>query len=315
MNKAQLLGSNISLESLRVFCKAAISLNFSVLAQEIGASPAYVSKRIQLLESDLGVKLFHRSTRQVTLTEQGEYVFGLAQQIVESVDHLHDQIDLMRNEPSGTLLVSTSFGFGRQVVANCLADFAKHYPSVRIRLRVMDRLVDLVKEKFDLDIRIGDTIDPNYIARKLANNYRVLCASPLYLTKHGAPENIAELASHSCVVIQERDHPLGLWRLSDGKNTASIHVEGGLSTNNGEIALAWALQGHGVLLRSVWDVQAYLREGSLVRILPPWRQDANIWAVYPERMGASAKITTLVRYMENYFQQWESELGLGSLEP
>lgn len=298
--------NNIATEDLRVFCEVAYYMNFSQTARMLGVSPAYITKRIQVLESQLQAKLFNRSTRQVTVTEQGEHVYTLARQILGNIDELHEQIALTKKEPRGVLRVSTSFGFGRRVVAQSLAEFSLKYPSIQIRLEVFDHLVDLVQDKFDLDIRIGDIIAPNYIAKKLASNYRILCASPEYLQRHGTPKILSDLAQHNCLIIKERDHSIGIWRLNAGRGKATnVKVNGTLVTNNGEIAVAWTLAGHGIMLRSIWDSQQHLQSGELVHILKDYRQDANIWAVFPERLSSSAKIKYCVRHLEEYFADWE----------
>lgn len=299
-----MVNNSVSVTDLRVFCEAVYHMNFSHTAQMLGVSPAYVTKRIQSLEAELGTKLFHRSTRHVALTEQGEQVHSLAQRILESIDRLQDQVASMKNEPRGDLRVSTSFGFGRRVVSDALAGFSLKYPAINIKLEVMDHLVDLARDRFDLDVRIGDIIDPNYIARKLADNHRILCASPAYLERHGVPVRISDLARHNCLIVRERDHPVGIWKLNVGSETVNVKVDGSLTTNNGEIAVAWALSGHGIMLRSVWDSQRHLQTGQLVHVLKPYRQEANIWAVYPERLSASAKIKACVKHLEDYFYEW-----------
>lgn len=274
----------------------------------LGVTPGYVSKRIQHLESQLGCRLFHRSTRRVTLTEQGERTYERGVRILHEAQALQEDIVASRNELRGLLRVSTSLGFGRRIVSEAMAEFSEQYPSIEIHLDMLDQIVDLVQHKIDLDIRIGDQISPHYIARRLADNYRVLCASPRYLERRPAPRGPQELSSHECLIIRERDHPVGLWKLTtqDTSQTFNLKVSGPLVTNNGEIAVSWALAGHGITLRSIWDVQPHLQSGDLVIVLPELRQEANIWAVYPERLGSSAKIRLCVQHLEAYFARWIS---------
>jgi LysR family transcriptional activator of dmlA len=131
-------------------------------------------------------------------------------------------------------------------------------------------------------------------------NHRVLCASPAYLAKHGTPRNLQELASHNCLAIKERDLPFGVWRLRGPAGDETVKVTGSLSTNHGEIALQWAIEGAGIVLRSLWDAQPHIDAGRLVQLLPDYRQDANVWAVYPQRLGGSAKVRVCVEFMEQY---------------
>ena len=284
--------------------------SFAAAALELGASPAYVSKRIKLLEGELGVKLLHRTTRRVTVTPEGEQAFQWAQRILDDIDHLMQEIGAATGEPRGLLRVSSSFGFGRNVVAPAISQLVRQYPQLQVRLDVFDRLVDVAAEGLDLDVRIGDEIAPHLIARKLASNHRVLCAAPVYLQRRGTPRKLDELLGHDCLVIKERDHPFGVWRLRAGAEERSVKVTGALSTNNGEMAVQWAVDGMGIVLRSIWDVRADLASGRLEQVLPEWRQEANIWAVYPTRMSRSAKVRVSVDFLQRYFDDWPASRQL-----
>ncbi len=290
-------------EDLRVFTVVVRKASFAEAATELGASPSYVSKRIRLLEDDLAVKLLHRTTRRVAVTEEGERVFHWALRILDDVDQLLQEVAGPRRAPRGLLRVSCSFGFGRRVVAPALSRLVERHPGLQVRLEVFDRLVDVAGEGFDLDIRVGDEIAPHLIARRLADNHRVLCAAPAYLVRKGAPRTVADLASHDCLVIKERDHPFGVWRLRSGAVDETVKVRGPLSANNGEMAVQWAVDGRGIVLRSLWDVGPELASGRLVRVLPDWQQEANIWAVYPTRLERSAKVRVGVEFLQEWFRE------------
>ncbi|GAB2478799.1 LysR family transcriptional regulator [Comamonas humi] len=294
---------NLLPDDLRVFLSVVRRASFAAAAQELGASPAYVSKRIRLLEAELGVKLLHRTTRRVAVTEDGERVFGWAQRILDDIDHLVQDVSTAAGEPRGLLRMSSSFGFGRNVVAPAVSQLVARHPGLQVRLEVFDRLVDVAAEGIDLDVRVGDEIAPHLIARKLADNHRVLCAAPAYLQRKGPPRGIAELSAHDCLVIKERDHPFGVWKLRAGAEERTVKVTGPLSANHGEIAVQWAVDGHGIVLRSVWDVAALLQSGQLVQVLPEWRQEANVWAVYPTRLDRSAKVRACVEFLQDYFRR------------
>lgn len=292
MNKAP------STEDLRVFSVVARKASFSAAADELGVSPAYVTKRIRILETDLGTKLLHRTTRRVTVTDDGERIYQRAQRILDEIEQLAQETAAARRHPRGLLRISSSFGFGRQRVAPVIAALVQRYPTLQVRFEVFDRLVDVAAEGFDLDVRVGDEIAPHLIAQPLALNHRVLCAAPAYLARRGAPRSLADLSGHDCLVIKERDHPFGVWKLSAGRRTQSVKVTGPLSTNQGEIAVQWALGGHGIVLRSVWEVQPLLDTGQLVPLLPSWRQEANVWAVMPSRLSGSAKVRVCVEFLK-----------------
>ncbi|GAD21075.1 transcriptional regulator [Acidovorax sp. MR-S7] len=292
-------------DDLRVFATVVRKAGFSAAAEELGASPAYVSKRIRLLEQELAVKLLHRTTRRVAVTEEGERVFHWAQRILDDMDQLLQEVAVTRREPRGLLRVSSSFGFGRNVVAPALSRLVEQHPGLQVRLDVFDRLVDVAGEGFDLDVRVGDEIAPHLIARRLADNHRVLCAAPSYLARRGLPRTLAELPAHDCLVIKERDHPFGVWRLRAGAQEQAVKVTGPLSANNGEMVVQWAVDGRGIALRSLWDVGVHLRAGRLVQVLPEWRQEANVWAVYPTRLQLSAKVRVCVEFLQEYFgREW-----------
>lgn len=289
-------------DDLRVFLVVARLCSFAAAAEELRVSTGYVSKRIRVLESDLGVKLLHRTTRSVHVTEEGERVFHWAQRVLDDIEQLLQETAITRAVPAGTLRISSSFGFGRNVVAPILSRMAEQYPKLQVRLEVFDRLVDVASEGFDLDVRVGDEIAPHLIARPLAKNHRVLCAAPAYLQRRGVPGSLGELANHDCLVIKERDHPFGVWKLRAGAQERTVKVRGPLSTNNGEIAVQWAVDGRGLILRSTWDVGPLIEAGQLQVVLPEWRQEANIWAVYPSRLTTSAKVRVCVEFLQKAFR-------------
>ena len=291
------------LNDLRVFMLVARRAGFATVAEELGVSPAFISKRVALLEQTLNVVLLHRTTRRVTITEEGERIYEWALRILQDVDQMMDELSDARQVPRGMLRIISSFGFGRRVVAPALSALAKEYPQLELRFDVEDRLVDMVNEGIDLDIRIGDDIAPNLIARKLATNYRILCASPEFLTQHGTPKQLNDLATLPWLVIKERDHPFGIWQMRNKEGAHSIKVTGPLSSNHGEVVHQWCLDGQGIALRSWWDVCDNIASGNLIHILPEYYQPANIWAVYVSRLATSAKIRITVEYLRRYFTE------------
>jgi len=303
IDNARTVNNPISNEDLYVFTVVARRANFAAAASELGVSPAYVSKRIRVLESTLQARLLHRTTRRVTVTQEGERAYHWAQSILDNVDRLFEEVSAGREIPRGRLRICSSFGFGRNIVAPAIARLSERYPLLEIRFELLDRIADIASEGFDLDVRVGDDIAPHVIARKLAANRRILCASPDYVARRGAPRSLAELATHDCLVIKERDHPFGIWRLKNHSAEQTVKVTGPLSSNNGEIVLQWAVDGRGIVLRSLWDAGPLVRAGRLVQILPEYTQEANVWAVYPARLSMSAKVRVCVRFLEEYFEQ------------
>ena len=224
-----------NLEDLAVFVQVAKRASFAAAASELGMSTAFISKRIRLLEQNLDVRLLHRTTRRVSVSEDGERVYHWALRILDSVQRMGDEVSALHREPSGQLRIASSLGLGRRFVAPALSELAARYPQLDIRLDVHDRLVDLVAEGVDLDIRVGNEIAANLIAKPLAKNRRVLCAAPAYLERRDTPRSLAELTSHDCLVIKERDHPFGVWHLEGPSGEENVKVTGPLSSNHGEV--------------------------------------------------------------------------------
>jgi LysR family transcriptional activator of dmlA len=290
---------NFQLDDLQVFCMAARKASFAAAATELGMSPAFVSKRIAILEKALGVTLFHRAARRVTVTDDGERVYASAQQIFQGVDHMGETVAGGRIDPRGELRVTTSFRLARKHIGPALSLLAQRYPELDIRLDAVDRRVDLINENIDLDVRIAEINEPYLVAHRIANSPRVLCASPSYLERRGVPNNIAELSQHDCLVLRDRHQAFGLWCLTGPNGTAEkVKVTGRLSSNNADIVRGWGNDGHGILLQAQWDVSADLRAGRLVRILPDCSQPADIWAASTVRLSQSAKVRVCVRFLQ-----------------
>ncbi|MGB5829328.1 MAG: LysR substrate-binding domain-containing protein [Pseudomonas mandelii] len=289
-------------EDLRVLLTVIRKSGFAAAADELGLSPAYVSKRIQILETTLGTRLLHRTSRRIALTEDGERVQRWALRILDDFQQLHDELSDAHDSPRGRLHLCSSFGFGRHHVAPAVSLLAERYPELEIRLDLFDRVVDIVNEGFDLEVRVGDDIPGQHIGRQLESNRRDVCAAPGYLQRQGMPQTLNELEQHHCLVIKERDNAFGIWNLERNGVQESVRVSGPLSSNNGEIVLQWALDGRGVVLRSLWDVKPLLDQGRLVQLLPEYSQSANVWAVYPTRLAYSGKLRACVEFLQEHFK-------------
>ncbi|MCW5603840.1 MAG: LysR family transcriptional regulator, partial [Burkholderiales bacterium] len=188
-------------------------------------------------------------------------------------------------------------GFGRAYVTPVVSEFLKKYPEVEVQLQLTDHPLNLSEEGFDLGIRFGELPDTRLIARKIASNRRVLTAAPSYLKKFGLPRVPADLCRHSCIILRQDNAAYGTWRFTNGRKNANIAVKvrGRLSTNDGEVALAWALDGHGILVRSAWDVAKYVRGGQLRHVLKDFNlPPADVYAVYPQRHNLSAKVRAFI---------------------
>jgi LysR family transcriptional regulator, transcriptional activator for dmlA len=304
------------LDDLRLFCTVARKNSFGGAASELGASPAFVSKRIAILERSLKVRLMHRNARKFALTEDGENAYQWAQKLLEAATQMADSLSKSKSTPRGLLRVCTSTGFGRHYVAPAVSQVALRHPDLHVQLEFLDRPVDLIGEGFDVDIRLGQVREQNLIARRIGSNTRVLCASPAFVARQKLPTTLSDLARLECIAIRERDQAFSFWRLQGPNGEETVKVTGPLSANNGETAHEWALSGHGVILRSMWDVGRSIRSGQLLRILPDYFQEADVWAVYPSRVSSSAKVRVFVELLQESLKSpslaWTIEDASGS---
>jgi len=274
----------------------------SAAARELDVTPAAVSKRLAQIEARLGVRLFNRSTRRLSLTAEGEVYLENARRILGEIDDLDALIASRQAAPRGLLKVNAPLGFGRSYIAPAIAQFAQQYSEVSLQLQLTDRPADFVREAFDVAVRFGDLPDTSLIARKIAPNRRLVCASPGYLKKYGTPATPHDLARHQCIVLRQNDAAYGLWRFTKGRRSETVKVRGNLSSNDGEVTLTWGLAGLGILQRAEWDLARYLRSGRLVQVLEDYAlPQADIYAVFPERHHLSAKVRVFVDFLVAYF--------------
>ncbi|MBN3759692.1 LysR family transcriptional regulator [Burkholderia sp. Ac-20365] len=300
-NHHALLANNDGfLRDLQLFCTVARRASFITASAEMGISPSHVSKRIALLEKSLGVKLFLRTTRRVSVTSDGEAAFQWAQKILDDVQGMSDAFAELKSDPRGLLRISASLRLGHDHVSPILSLLRKRYTSLEIWLELLDRRVDLIGENFDIDIRVGEVQEPHLIAHKIVDSVRILCASPAYLERAGTPRTLAELAQHDCLLFRDREQRFGVWRLTGPDGEQSVKVTGPVASNHSDIVRQWALEGYGVIMASIWDVAANLESGTLVRVLPQHYQPADVWAVTSARASSSAKIRVCVEFLKEH---------------
>ncbi|MBP0597179.1 LysR family transcriptional regulator [Herbaspirillum sp. LeCh32-8] len=273
--------------------------SLSALARDLGLTPPAVSARLAQLEKRLGVRLLNRTTRRLAMTQEGELYLKTGSRLLEEVQELERMVSSSREVPRGLLKVNATFGFGRRHIAPALSAFRLRYPEVDVQLDLTDRPMNLAESAFDVGIRFGELPDSRLVARRLASNRRFICGAPSYLEQHGEPQSPDDLRSHRCIVLRENDTAYGTWHFSRGKRQQTVKVHGAMSSNDGEATLHWALDGHGLLLRSQWDVQQFIDAGRLRRVLPDWDlPPADIYAVYPERLNLSAKVRVFIDFLE-----------------
>lgn len=296
------MANGIQPADLGFFSALAGAGSLSAAARELGVTTAAVSKRLALMESRLGISLVNRTTRRMSMTPEGDVYLDNARRILGEIEGMEELLGAARATPKGLLRVNATLGFGRSHVGPLISKFVRKYPQVEVQLQLSVNPPPLTEDSFDVCIRFGAPPDSRVIARRLAANRRLLCASPAYLDKHGIPKVPNDLTRHNCIGIRQGEEAYGVWRLASGKGrTASVEAiktRGTLTTNDGEIAVAWALDGHGVLMRAEWDIERYLRNGRLVQVLPQYSTpDADIHAVYPQRHQLAARVRAFVDFV------------------
>jgi LysR family transcriptional regulator, transcriptional activator for dmlA len=300
--------SGIQPADLGFFSVLARAGSLSAAGRELGISTPAVSKHLALMESRLGVALINRTTRRMSLTPEGELYLEQARSILASIEDLEQQLGVSKGVPQGLLRVNATLGFGRGHVAPLVSAFVRRYPKVEVQLQLSVNPPALTEDAFDVCIRFGAPPDSRVIARNLAPNRRLLCASPTYLARHGTPRSPSDLAKHNCIGIRQGEEAYGLWRLSSGRGrqaaSEAVKVRGNLTTNDGGIAVQWALDGHGILMRAQWDIERYLKSGRLVQVLPQYSTpDADLYAVYPQRHQLSARVRAFVDFLARAFER------------
>lgn len=291
------------LADLRVFCQVARRSSFVAAATELGTSPAYISKRVSDLERALGVTLFHRTTRRVKISDAGEAAYAWAKKVLEAADGLNDSVMRPDTRLSGTLRISASLRLGRNHLSPILAELHRTHPDLDVWLELMDRRVDLLAEGFDIDVRMGEVNEPHLVPHLIVESSRVLFASPAYLARRGTPKTPGDLANHNCLLYRERHQTFGVWRLQGPGGTESIKVTGPIGSNHSDIVFNWALDGHGIILLAGWDIAQALQSGRLVRVLPQYRQEANVWAVTAARLQTSPRLQACMQFIVGHLRQ------------
>lgn len=289
---------------LHSFVTVAHKGSFAAAARVEAVTPAILGRRLDALERRLGVKLMHRSTRGLHLTALGEQYLERARQLLHDLDQAEADIASGSQQVRGQLRVTAPAGFGRLHVAPHAVGFQRQYPQVKLAFNLTDSVVDLVNEGYDLSIRIGGALDPNYVALRLHPNRRVVCATPGYFTQHGTPQHPRELAQHNCLAFTLQGGQAGGWTFHDQGAPLSVKVNGGLACNDGELLFAWMCQGLGVGWRSMWEVQPALARGQLVTVLDAYAlPDYDIQAVYPQQRYLPAKVRLFIEYLRAQYNQ------------
>lgn len=284
-----------------IFLEVAKCESFTGAARALGLTGPAISKQVQVLEEQLEVKLLNRTTRNVSLTEEGAIYFRKARKALDDLNEAEQQIHELKVRPTGKLKVNAPMSFGTQFLAHPIATFAEQYPEVELEVDFNDRLVDVAAEGFDVVIRIGTLEDSSLVARKLAPCPIILCAGKKLIEKYGLPESVEQISDYPGIIYTKHAQK-EVWRFqkNDGE-TLSQTLNRNFSANTAEMQLAACLQGLGVALLPIFSADAYLRSGELIALFPEYESypETNIYAIYPQNSYLSTRTRLFIDWLKD----------------
>lgn len=287
-----------AVDDMTVFARVVERASLSAAGRELRLSPAVVSSRITKLEARLGVRLLNRTTRTVNPTEEGRLYYEHCLRIIAEISEVERKLAEKKESPSGVLRISAPTVMGRRWIAPMIPPFREKFPEVEIRLQLTDRVADLVDEQVDVALRRGYMQDSSLISRKVAPDFRVACASPDYLARHGTPETPAGLKAHDCLLLRFPGSRRYQWQFMDDGVPQNFAVAGPVDSNNSHALIDWALAGAGIVMKSVWDLADEIEAGQLVPVLVPHSpRDLAIHALAPPHRMQPPKSRAFINFM------------------
>jgi DNA-binding transcriptional LysR family regulator len=281
---------------LRIFLAVAAAGSLSAAARQLNIGPMQASRRLAVLEQELGVRLFHRTTRSVSLTAEGEAFLPYANTMSEAEESARGALSPSPASATGTLKLTAPSVFGQSIILPFLPALLEQHPDLRVDLDLSDRVLDIVGQGLDLALRIATLEDSELVARRIAANPRIICAAPAYLRRHGLPARLADLDEHRCIVL----HSVPRWPLVVHGELQRRRVDARFATSSVDAVRTAALQGLGLAMLTYWDVHEQLRNGELVAVVleDAAMEDLSIWALTPTRRYAPARVKIFVDALE-----------------
>lgn len=290
-------------KQISTFVEVVARGNLSAAARVEGIAPAMIGRRLDALEERLGVKLLQRTTRKIALTDEGSAFLEDCQRILLELEEAEAAVSERSAKASGHLLISAPAGFGRQHVAPLIPSFLADHRQLQLTLNLNDRVVDLIGEGVDVAIRIAALSDSNLVGVKLADNKRVVVASPAYLKRHGTPQVLDDLQKHQCLAISSEGSQRG-WTFKQGGKIVVLKVNGNMVCNDGQVLHDWALTGKGLAWRSMWEVGADIEAGRLQTVLNDFAAPGNdIYAVFAQRRHLPLRIRAFIDFLRQTYGQ------------
>jgi len=280
-------------EGVSEFVSVAQTSSFTGASKILGISTAQVSRQVSALENRLNTKLFYRTTRKVSLTEEGSVYYRHCRQVMAGLEDAERAISNLRNAPQGLVKLTAPVTYGEKYIMPLVIDFMAQYPEVEVNVVLSNQTVDLVEGGYDLAIRLGKLGDSSMMAKRLTSRTQYVCASPKYLEQFGIPHSLSELKQHNCLV-GNTDH----WRFIESGKEKSIRVSGSLTCNSGYGLRDAAIKGIGLIKLPDYYISEDLKSGDLVSILENYQEpEEGIWALYPQNRHLSPKVRLLVDYL------------------
>jgi DNA-binding transcriptional LysR family regulator len=290
-------------KQISTFVEVAARGSLSAAARAERIAPAMIGRRLDALEARLGVKLMQRTTRKIVLTNDGAAFLENCQRILADLANAESSVSERSAKASGHLTISAPAGFGRQHVAPLMPSFLSEHREVTMTLNLNDRVVDLIGEGIDVAIRIADLTDSSLIGVKLADNKRVVVASPAYIKRHGAPASLDDLSKHNCLAMSSEGSQRG-WTFRQNGRNVTLKVVGNMVCNDGAVLHDWALSGKGLAWRSMWEVGSEIESRRLVTVLDEFAAPGNdIYAVFAQRRHLPLRIRAFVDFLRHEYSQ------------
>ncbi len=288
-----------AVDDLTIFVRVVDRQGFSAAGRELRMTTAVVSSRIAKLEQRLGVRLLNRTTRKTAPTEEGKVYYRHCRQVLAETHEVEQRLAEMKRRPAGSLRISLPIALGRRHIVPLIPDFVAAHPDIQVRVQATDRVVNLVEEDVDLAVRKGVLPASAEITRRLAPDLRVVCAAPGYFAAHGVPGTPEDLKQHNCLLLRFPGSRRYFWQFREsGGAIANLPVAGHMDSNSSEVLIDWAVQGQGVIMKSVWDVAEHLESGRLVTALSDyWPRDLSLQALMPARPQQPAKTRAFIDFL------------------
>lgn len=286
------------ISDLRLFVRMVAAGSLSETARRLNSSLPAMSRRLTAMETRLGVRLIDRSSRRFALTEEGAIFYERCAGLLKELDAAEAEVSAKVKAPRGGLRVGAPLEIGRRRIAPLVTEFVERFPSISVELVLWDSPFDIIGDELDIGLQLETPSDGGLISRRLLSSRRVVCASPDYIARCGAPERPDDLLNHDCLRLVRGRHLFDRWSFREAGRRREVQVSGTLATNNAEVVHGWALMGRGVALKALWDIEDDLRQGCLVELLAPYACDEiTLNVVYAMRTHMPPRMRVFIDFM------------------